>query len=85
MYRYSKFKRGTPLEITERFGNGEVQKTLGYYWQNEASKNRIVLVSTYPPFTLKGHGLFEKRFCDYRLMTKIHQISNSNKGEGETR
>jgi hypothetical protein len=76
MNRYKKFKRGTKLEIEETFGNGEKTLTLGYYWMNDAVNKRIVLVSTFPPMKMDGK-LWEKRFCDYSLITKIKKLEVS--------
>ncbi len=72
--RYKKYKRGTALEITERFGSGEEQKTIGYYWMNDATNRRIVLMSSLPPLKLGGKYL-EKRFCDYLLIKDIKELS----------
>ena len=71
--RYMKYKRGTILEITEKFGNGEEQKVVGYYWMNDATNKRIVLMSTIPPLKLSGKHL-EKRFANYDLIKSIEEI-----------
>ena len=73
MLRYAKYRRGTPLEITETFGNGEEEKTIGYYWMNDATNKRIVLMSTMPPLKLDGKYL-EKRFCNYSMIKNIKKL-----------
>ena len=75
MLRYTKHKRGTPVEITEKFGNGEEQKTIGYYWMNDATNKRIVLMSTLPPLKLGGKYL-EKRFCNYNLIINVRKLND---------
>lgn len=73
MLRYAKYKRGTPLEVTEKFGNGENQKTIGYYWMNDATNKRIILMSSLPPLKLNGRFL-EKRFCNYDMIKDIKKL-----------
>lgn len=77
MMLYKRFKRGTPLQIIELFGNGEETKTIGYYWMNDATNKRIVLMSTLPPLKLKGRHL-EKRFCNYDMIKEVSILTASN-------
>ena len=78
MLRYEKYKRGTPVEITEIFGNKEEQKTIGYYWMNDATNKRIVLMSTLPPLKLSGRYL-EKRFCNYDMIKNVRKLEKNGR------
>jgi len=73
MFRYTKYKRGTPIEIVEKFGDGAQSKTIGYYWMNDATNKRIVLMSSLPPLKLGGKYL-EKRFCHYDMIVRIKKL-----------
>jgi len=73
MMRYKKYKRGTPLEITEWYG-GHEEKTIGYYWMNDATNRRIVLMSSLPPLKLNGNYL-EKRYCSFDMIVSIRELS----------
>jgi len=73
MMRYKKYKRGTPLEITEWYGGGHEEKTIGYYWMNDATNRRIVLMSSLPPLKLNGNYL-EKRYCSFDMIVSIREL-----------
>jgi len=64
-------KRGTPIEITERFGNGKEVKTIGYYWRQ--TKECIELTQSNPPYKIKGK-LWEKRFVYKSMIVKIKEL-----------
>lgn len=77
--RYYKFKQGTPLQIIERFGNGDIDKVIGYYLENNSAKERIVLTDTFPPLKLNGK-IINKRYCHYSLIKDIEYIMILDKG-----
>lgn len=71
---HKKFKRGTILLIESKFGNGETQQVVGFYWMNEANKKRFVLVQEYPPTTFQGK-LWSKLFVSHDLVLKITKLT----------
>jgi hypothetical protein len=73
--RYFKCKRGTPIEIKNRFGNGEEDTVIGYFYSNEQAKERITLTQEYPPMKMIDR-LF-RRYCPYSLIVDITKLRES--------
>lgn len=82
MFRHKKFKRGKPLEIIQRFGGGQEDKAIGYYWMNDATNQRFVLVDTIPPLKLRKMFI-SKRFFYYKMIKEIHELNRKSRVEND--